>query len=76
MDDFEGQKIKAIRPMTKKELKTEYWEEDNFSTPVVIELENGAKLYASQDSEGNGPGAMFARDAKGNSLLLAFARRK
>lgn len=75
-DSFEGQRIKTIRPMTSAEHKAEYWDEDNFSSPVVVELENGAKLYASRDPEGNGPGAMFAVDEKGKQLQFAFSKKR
>jgi hypothetical protein len=74
-DSFVGQKIKDIRPMTSAEHEAECWDEDNFNIPVVVELENGAKLYASRDPEGNGAGAMFAMDEKGNQLQFGFARK-
>lgn len=75
-DSFVGQKVKEIRPMTSKEIDAEYWDEDRYSLPVVVELENGAKLYASRDPEGNGPGAMFAVDEKGKQLQFAFAKKR
>jgi len=74
-DSFVGQKIKDIRPMNKKELDAEGWDEDNFSNPIVVVLSNGAKLYASRDDEGNGTGAMFAIDEKGQSVGFSFARK-
>jgi hypothetical protein len=54
---LEGQRIKAVRPMTRLELKAQYWDAD--AHVIVIVLENGTKLYPSMDYEGNGGGAMF-----------------
>lgn len=50
-----GVRIANIRPMTKKEQTAEGW----FSPATVIELENGVKLYASRDDEGNDAGVLF-----------------
>ena len=48
-------KIVKVRLMTKAELDSEFWE-----TPaLVLELDTGVKLYASQDKEGNGSGVLF-----------------
>jgi hypothetical protein len=55
--------IKAIRPMTAKEMRKEYW---TGTRPIVIELVDGTIIYPSQDSEGNGPGCMFGVDSEGN----------
>lgn len=64
MANVVGVKIKAIRPMTKKELEREYWEPDRFEKPLALELSNGVVLYPSRDSEGNGPGALFGVDGE------------
>jgi len=50
-----GQKIVGIRPMTQKEMSDNYWS----SPATVIVLENGIKLYASSDEEGNDAGVIF-----------------
>ena len=55
--DILGQKIKDFRPMTKSELKSEYWAEN--AQVFIIELENGLRLFPSRDSEGNGGGTLF-----------------
>lgn len=66
-----GAKIVGLRAMTSKEMDNQGWDEDNFSgNPVVLVLNNGTKLYASQDSEGNGPGAMFGTTKSGNDFGL------
>jgi len=65
--EFVGHKITDIRPMTEVEKAAEGW--DEYGLAVV--LDNGAKFYASQDDEGNGPGAMFGVDSKGKMIHLA-----
>ena len=55
---IEGSKIVKIREMSKKEADAEGWSLRNNGCRV-LELNNGIKLYASQDYEGNGPGALF-----------------
>lgn len=64
--EIEGQKIVKIRPMTPVEQKVEYWHKP----ATVIILENGVRLYASQDSEGNGPGTIFGRSPCGSHFGL------
>ena len=55
--------IVEIREITQEELDSEDWDEHNGS-PVIV-LADGTRLYASCDYEGNGPGAIFTLDAKG-----------
>lgn len=50
-----GQRIKSVRWLTKREAAAFGWDE----RPFEIELENGVKMFAAQDPEGNGPGALF-----------------
>jgi len=52
---LEGRKIKAMRNMTKAELKREGWD----GKCICLELDDGTILYPSRDEEGNGPGALF-----------------
>ena len=58
MNDLEGRKIVKIREMTKKEANNEGWDLSHDGCRV-LELDDGIKLYASRDYEGNGPGALF-----------------
>ena len=58
MNDLEGRKIVKIREMTKKEAENEAWDLSHNGCRVLV-LDDGIKLYASQDYEGNGPGALF-----------------
>ena len=65
-----GQKIVGIRKMTQAEYEAEGWEDLQQGLNKVIILENGLKLYASQDGEGNGPGTMFGSSAKGETFYM------
>tara|TARA_Y100000593_G_scaffold30640_1_gene60720 strand:+ start:1069 stop:1278 length:210 start_codon:yes stop_codon:yes gene_type:complete len=58
--DLVGAKIIKIREMTSKEASKEGWDLGRNGCRV-LELSNGVLLYASQDYEGNGPGAVFYR---------------
>ena len=60
-NNLEGAKIVKIREMTKKEADNEYWDLSHDGCRVLV-LDNGIKLYASRDYEGNGPGALFFTD--------------
>ena len=57
-NNLEGAKIVNIREMTKKEAEAEAWDLSHNGCRVLV-LDNGIKLYASQDYEGNGPGTLF-----------------
>lgn len=59
-DPIWGATVVRVRPMTAAELTREGWEARKWDRPLAIELSSGALLYASQDDEGNGPGALFA----------------
>ena len=56
--DLEGARIIKIREMTRKEADKEGWDLGRDGCRA-LELSNGTVLYASQDYEGNGPGALF-----------------
>ena len=64
-----GCRIVAVRSMTPAELADEGWPHDA-RVPAIV-LENGAVLYASRDSEGNGPGAIFGTSADGGFYVTA-----
>ena len=65
---LEGAKIVNIREMTKKEADAEAWDLRHDGCRVLV-LDNGIKLYASRDYEGNGPGALFFTD-KGSHYAI------
>ena len=67
MNGLDGKRIVEVRPMTNKELALEGWT----SGTSVLVLDDGTKLYASQDSEGNGPGALFGTAPNGSQFGLA-----
>ena len=56
-----GRRIFDVKPMSRPEIEAEGWD----AGTVMIVLDDGTKLYASQDDEGNGPGALFGKDKKG-----------
>lgn len=53
-----GQRVTNVRPMTREEKEREGWK-GRYGSPLVIEMEDGTIVYASQDEEGNGPGRLF-----------------
>lgn len=62
-----GQTIVAVRWMTAAEADGWFgWDRRG----IVLELENGMVLCASQDDEGNGVGAMFAFDRTGDEYQV------
>jgi hypothetical protein len=62
-----GRKVAEIRPMTKGELTNEGWEGKRVT---VVVFDDGSKLYASRDSEGNGGGVLFGVNSRGESMML------
>lgn len=72
-----GKKVTEVRHMTAEEAQAEGWEwatQRPFETPVVIVLEGNMKLYASADSEGNGPGQIFGRFGVSHFRVTLFRR--
>lgn len=55
-----GQQIVEIREMTKEEAKEQGWDYClPHQLPPVLILEDGTRIFPSQDDEGNGPGKLF-----------------
>ena len=73
---IEGAKITKVRSMTDAEYVREYWDNDQNNPVYVIELSNGCQLFASQDYEGNGGGALFGHDSKTNKAFTIAVDRK
>jgi hypothetical protein len=69
-----GKRIKEIRKMTLAEAKAEGWEAEYTMVPVIV-LEDGTKLYASSDEEGNQAGALFGKKGK-TSFYVMPAEKK
>ena len=63
---IEGKTITGCRPMTIDELVEEGWEADDFC--MVIELNDGTRIYPSRDMEGNGPGVFFGTTTEGDQF--------
>jgi hypothetical protein len=59
-------KIIKVREMTTAERKKEYWD----NTTIVLELDNGVKLFASCDEEGNDSGTLFG-NYKGKGFYVS-----
>ena len=53
-----------------QELNAQGWDTDHHTAGCVIELENGATIYASSDDEGNSPGTLFGVNEKGEQLYI------
>tara|TARA_Y100000401_G_scaffold108354_1_gene103550 strand:+ start:2724 stop:2942 length:219 start_codon:yes stop_codon:yes gene_type:complete len=68
-----GKKIDKIVPLSIEDCSSECWDYENEATAVIV-LENGIRLYASRDYEGNGPGALFGR--KGDKVFTLEANQK
>jgi hypothetical protein len=68
--ELEGRRIVKVRPMSRDEAAREGWLFGRHGAAPVLELDDGTVLYPSRDDEGNGPGALFGRTAKGESLTV------
>lgn len=66
-----GLKVSNVRMMTKLELSAEGWEESYGGFPVVIEFNDGSKVYASSDPEGNNAGCIFGLTKNGESIIVS-----
>ena len=71
-----GQRIMAIRPMTKREQSGQGWEDDHHASALVIVTEDGTRFYPARDEEGNGPGVLFATTPEGVDYYLASELNK
>jgi len=65
-----GLTITGVRYLTPQEMQTEGWEGDRC---VAIVLSDGSIIYASQDYEGNGAGALFGRMRDSGTFWLTPA---
>tara|TARA_B100000579_G_scaffold438049_1_gene471438 strand:- start:17030 stop:17284 length:255 start_codon:yes stop_codon:yes gene_type:complete len=76
MDNIVGQSIVDIRPMTEAELNEEGWDPAPYQVVMVIELENGVKLYPSSDGEGNNGGVLFGVDVAQDFRFSVYPPRE
>jgi hypothetical protein len=71
-DPVIGLRIVDVRGMTSAEVNKEGWGQ---STTVLV-LEDGTKIYASRDEEGNGPGALFGTGKGGSFMFPTYRSNK
>ena len=55
-----GLRIVEVRKLTPTELAREYWDLDTEAYCLVFD--DGTRIYASRDEEGNGPGELIGID--------------
>ena len=68
---LKGKTVKCVREMTPAELAAEGWDSlSPHDNPLVIEFGDGAKVFASADMDGNGPGALVGVGADGVSFYV------
>lgn len=60
MERLVGKKIIEVRQMTEEEVEYEGW--PGAGEDTVLVLDDGTRVYASCDPEGNMPGALFVRE--------------
>lgn len=53
-----GKTIKMIRPLTKGEMESFYWE-DRSEVPFLVRFDDDSWFIPMSDDEGNGPGALM-----------------
>lgn len=68
---MEDQEITAVRDMTDDEYDRLYWPVDNMGRATVIELEDGTRLFASCDMEGNRAGFFWGMPEDNEELIGA-----
>jgi hypothetical protein len=66
-----GLTVKEVRMMTDLELDAEGWSKSWGNFPVAIIFEDGSKIYASSDPEGNDAGCIFGLTKDGESIIIS-----
>lgn len=66
-----GLRVADVRMMTKFELEAEGWENYGGNFPVVLIFEDGSKVYASSDPEGNDAGCLFGMTKGGQAIMIS-----
>lgn len=54
-----GKYVVDVRPMTREEKKTLGWKGTGIDTPMVIELNDGTRIVAGSDDQGEHKGFIF-----------------
>lgn len=73
MNELIGKKLLAIRPMTELDCRLFGFPTYGYEGNAVLMFEGGVQLVASQDYEGNGPGAFFGRKG-GKHFSIVFVQ--
>jgi len=69
-----GRSVAGVVPISDQELEDHAWDLNRTGErPAVIVFDDGARLYPSQDSEGNGFGTFFLGLADGEEVLVCFS---
>ena len=66
-----GLMVAEVRMLTKEELKAEGWENSRGGYPVAIIFNDGSKIYASSDPEGNNVGCLFGVTSDGETIIVS-----
>lgn len=69
-----GKKIVRVRKMTKAEADSEGWNLANQVASVLV-LNDGTRIYASSDDEGNNIGTLFGMDKKGSGFYIVPVKK-
>lgn len=67
-----GLKIVEVRGLTASEMTDEGWPRGSEPTAAIV-LSDGTVLFASRDSEGNGPGQIFGKSPQGDAFQVSAA---
>ena len=70
-----GRKIVDVQMLNDEDLKIEFWESVREPSAVLI-LDDGSRIYASRDYEGNGSGALFGRKGKDTFAICITGENK
>jgi hypothetical protein len=70
MSELIGKKLLGIRPLTEIDCRLFGFDPWGYEGGVVLMFEGGAQMVASQDFEGNGPGALFYRKGRKTFTLV------
>jgi hypothetical protein len=71
-----GLTITGVRYLTGQECVNEGWDIGLYDVAVALTLSDGSMIFASQDYEGNGPGALFGRMRTGEQFILSPAQKE
>ena len=71
-----GLAITGVRYLTGRECTDAGWDIGPYDAAVALTLSDGSMIFASQDYEGNGPGALFGRMRTGEQFILSPAQKE